>query len=214
MEKMGGYVSTIKKLGGDVSKFSTETDSKEISIYNYGKLVEKIKKYEEEYNKNLEDMKKVVENIKSDWQGNPNIQIANNLGDSLDKCKKLTSVAETDLTAVQEYITMLSQSDKLGPDHEKVIALNNGMTYLKTHMKYKKKSDEMAQSFLKKFSNKVKKAAQKVSNAQNKLNETAEKVSNAQNKLEKAATGIESFEKNPININILKSSVIPTNATN
>ncbi|MBO7454731.1 MAG: hypothetical protein J6T91_05150 [Alphaproteobacteria bacterium] len=194
-ETMNLYIDGIWKLNvGNVAILSTETDSNLNPVYNYGKLMKKIEKYEEGYNKNLEDMKKVVENIKSDWQGNPNIQIANNLGDSLDKCKKLTSVAETDLTAVQGYITTLSQDDKLGPNHEKVIALNKGMTHLKTHMNYKKKSNDMAQPFLKRVNNKLKNATKKISNAQSKLNDVTKKI--------------ESVENTSIDVNSLKNNSI------
>ncbi|MCR4555744.1 MAG: hypothetical protein K5766_02950 [Alphaproteobacteria bacterium] len=194
-ETMNLYIDGIWKLNiGNVAILSTETDSSGNPIYNYGKLVEKIKKYEEGYASNLTSMKTAVAEIKAGWPDDePTKTAAENLESKLNEYEKLTKVInDTEITEINKLISELSS--KPGQEHKDIKILTKGVKDLKNHAKYKEQSEKMAQPFLKRVNNKLKNATKKISNAQSKLNDVTKKI--------------ESVENTSIDVNSLKNNSI------
>lgn len=185
------YIKEIKKLGVNVSKFSTSDNNST----NYGKLTKVIKEYKDKYNGNLASMETATNGIYEIYKDDvPMRNTVGKLSTALVKYKNLSNVInDADSEEISKAISMFSE--KLGSDHNYIKILIEGVTYLKNHAKYKKLSDEMAQSFLKRFNNKLKNATKKVSNVQNKLNIVTNKIDSVK------SDTIDSLKSNIINNN-------------
>ncbi|MBO7642235.1 MAG: hypothetical protein J6S86_03680 [Alphaproteobacteria bacterium] len=177
---IGDYIAKIREQGGNVSKFSTADDNST----NYGKLMKAIEEYENKYNNNLESMKTAVTEIKTGWQNDvPTKNAAEELESTLDEYKKLTKVInDTELTKINDLVSKLS--NKPGQEHKDIKILTEGITYLKKHAEYKKQSEEMAQPFLNRLSNKLNNAAKQAVGATERFGKNVSKIQNTKDNVE------------------------------
>lgn len=189
-DTMKMYVAEIRKLGANVSKFSTADNNPT----NYGELTKVIKEYKDKYDSNLTSMKTAVAEIKAGWPDDePTKTAAENLESKLNEYEKLTKVInDTEITEINKLISELSS--KPGQEHKDIKILTEGVKDLKNHAKYKEQSEKMAQPFLKRVNNKLKNATKKISNAQSKLSDVTKKI--------------ESVENTSIDVNSLKNNSI------
>ncbi len=152
-------IESLKKQKVNVTQLSAD----------YSSLSNVITEYKKGYNDNLNNMISAVTSVQKGWEkDSETLNIANQLSTLLNACKDDTTKVSGNLDAIQQCITQLS--GELGSSHTFITNLNNGATYLKTHVEWQQRSQAL--------SSPKKTAAENIQVVNNQLNTFANTINN------------------------------------
>ena len=126
---------------------TTATQTVEMSklMADYQNLSSIITSYNATYVSNLTNMITPAKNIQSGWKNSSDVSVyADQLVNALEACKGDATKVTSYLASIKQYISQLST--KLGASHVYMNTLNNGVTYLQTHIDLQQRSAALGTS--------------------------------------------------------------------
>ncbi len=174
-----GYISTLQgKAQSNTQTQQTQTVNVSKLLTDYQNLSSVITSYNTTYASNLDSILTTAKNIQTGWNGNPEISgYANQLITLSEACKSDLTKVSSNLDSIKQNVSQLSA--KLGANHIYINTLNNGVTYLQTHIDLQQRSAALSNSS----------GTISTANYMNKLNAVINVVKTAQSLKSSISTG-------------------------
>jgi hypothetical protein len=135
-----GYISTLQgKTQSNTQTQQAQTIDVSKLLTDYQNLSSVIASYNTTYVSNLDSILTTAKSIQTGWAGNPEISgYANQLISLSEACRSDLTKVSSNLEGIKQCVSQLS--GKLGVSHVYINTLNNGITYLQTHVDLQQRS--------------------------------------------------------------------------